>query len=61
MTHHNHVVGKTILDKLEPAAAEAKSDVLSDVLMVSIAISLKRIADYIDEIEYSSEVVEEAC
>ncbi len=50
MTHHNHTVGKTVLDKLEPEALKSAGDSATDVLLASIAISMKRIADYIDEI-----------
>jgi hypothetical protein len=51
MTHYKHTI-KSVIEKLEPEAVQIDSDEVSDVFLASLAISMKRIADYMDEIEY---------
>lgn len=45
MTHHNHSIGKSILNQLEKDAGSIDSESSTDVLIASLAISMKRIAD----------------
>jgi hypothetical protein len=51
MTHHRKTLGD-VLAKLESEALEISSEDPLVVLLSSVAISMKRIADYMDEIEY---------
>lgn len=48
MTHHNRSIGKSILDQLEAEAGSIDSETVTDVLIASLAISMKRIADQIE-------------
>lgn len=49
--HMKQLIGNTILDKLEPEALTSKTINVHDTLLASFAISMKRIADLLEEIE----------
>ena len=48
---NRHMLGNAILDKLEPEALSANTGNAADALIASLAISMKRIADLLEEIE----------
>jgi len=49
--HIKLLIGTAILDKLEPEALSMSTSSVPDTLLASLAISMKRIADLLEEIE----------
>ena len=52
---YKHALGQAILEKLEPEALQADTGTATDVLIASIAISMKRMADVMKELDYIEE------